>query len=117
MEATNELLRKQLRLNRLILLCLVIFLAAALITCAVIVRNVLKLEQTVQQVEELSRELAQVDWSGMSEDFGSMTHQVEQSLLTTEQTVEALDVEGLNQALTDLKTVMEPLAEIMGRFR
>jgi len=108
METSYELLQKQLKVNRLTMLFLAIIMVAVVITCVVIMVNVAQLRDTMENIGEVAQELSRVDWTSV----GSMAQQVDESL----QSMGAVDFEALSQALLDLKTVMEPLAELMSRF-
>lgn len=112
METSYELLQKQLKVNRLTMLFLGIIMVAVVITCVVIVVNVVQLHDAMEQVGEVAQELSRVNWASLSDDIGGMAQQVDESL----QSMGEVDFESLSQALMDLKTVIEPLAELMGRF-
>ena len=112
METSYELLQKQLKVNRLTMLFLAIIMVAVVITCVVIVVNVVQLQEAVESIGEVAQKLSRVDWASLSDDIGGMAQQVDESL----QSMGAVDFEALSQALLDLKTVMEPLAELMSRF-
>ena len=112
METSYELLQKQLKVNRLTMLFLAIIMVAVVITCVVIVVNVVQLQEAVESIGEVAQKLSRVDWASLSDDIGGMAQQVDQSL----QSMGAMDFESLSQALMDLRTVIEPLAELMGRF-
>lgn len=142
MEKTNELLKKQLRLNRLMLLFMAVILAAVVTTCVIIVRNVDSIETTVvkidhivddlvvmtdelaevdweemtMELETVSKELSSVNWAGLSKDIGDTAIQAQESLQVATEAVESLDIQKLNKAIAELQTVIEPLAKLVGRF-
>ena len=81
------------------------------------------LAETVKALDEVSRQLQEIDWIGLNDDLGELLVQAEASLadaqeaLTkTSESLDALDIETLNEAISDLKTVIEPLANFTSRF-
>lgn len=112
METSYELLQKQLKINRLTMIFLAVIMVAVVITCVVIMVNVAQLHDAVEQIGDVAQELSRVDWASLSEDIGGMAQQVEQSL----QAMGNVDFEALNQALLELKSVIDPLADLMGYF-
>ena len=116
MDTSYELLQKQLKINRLTMLFLAIIMIAVVITCVVVVVNVIGLQEAAAQIGEVANELSRVDWASLSEGIGGMARQVEASLRTTEEAMGTVDFAELSQALLDLQTVMEPLADLVSRF-
>lgn len=142
MEKTNELLKKQLGLTRLMLLFMAVILAAVVTTCVIVVRNINAIETTVVKIdaivddlavmtdelseidwdamgtelETVSRELSTVNWTKLSTDISDTALQAQQSLQTAGEAVQSLDIEKLNTAIAELQTVIEPLAKLVGRF-
>lgn len=108
MENSYELLQKQLKVNRLTMLFLAVIMVAVVITCVVIMVNVAQLRDAMEQVGDVAQKLSRVDWTAI----GGMAQQVEESL----QGMGEVDFASLSQALYDLRAVMEPLAELMGRL-
>lgn len=108
METSYELLQKQLKVNRLTMLFLAVIMVAVVITCVVIMVNVAQLRDTMENIGDVAQELSRVDWTSV----GSMAQQVDESL----QGMSEVDFASLSQALNDLRAVMEPLAELMGRL-
>ena len=140
MDQTNVLLKKQNWLNRLILLMLAIMVAALVTTCVIVVKNVNQISQTVVKVDQIvddisvptaelanvdwneitteletiTKELSTVDWNKLSTDIGETAVQAQESMKVAGEAVEAMDIESLNEAIRDLKAIVEPLAKLFG---
>ena len=140
MDQTNILLKKQNRLNRLIVLMLAVMVAALVITCVVVVQNANQISQTVVKVDQIvddisvptaelaevdwneitseletiTKQLSAVDWEKLSTDIGDTAVQAQESMKIAGDAVEAMDIETLNEAISDLKTIIEPLAKLFG---
>ena len=141
MEQTNKLLKKQNRLNRLIVLMLAVMVAALVITCVVVVQNVNQISQTILKVdqivddisvptaelaevdwneisselESITKDLSSVDWEKLSVDIGDTAVQAQESMRIAGEAVEELDIKSLNEAIVDLKAIVEPLAKLFGK--
>ena len=141
MDQTNVLLKKQNRLNRLIVLMLAIMVAALVTTCVIVVKNVNQISQTVVKVDQIvddisvptaelanvdwneitaeletiTKELSTVDWNKLSTDIGETAVQAQESMKIAGDAVEAMDIETLNEAIRDLKAIVEPLAKLFGK--
>ena len=139
-EKTNVLLKKQNRLNRLIVLMLAVMVTALVITCVIVVQNVNQISQTVAKVDQIvddiavptselaevdwneitteletiTKELSTVDWNKLSTDIGETAVQAQESMKVAGEAVEAMDIETLNEAIRDLKAIIEPLAKLFG---
>ena len=77
-------------------------------------------EAILKAVNELSVNLQTVDWSeldGMAEDARKSLALAGEGLEKAIKTIDALDVPTLNAAIADLRTVVEPLANLVDRFR
>ena len=141
MDQTNVLLKKQNRLNRLIVLMLAVMVAALVITCVVVVQNANQISQTMVKVDQIvddisvptaelaevdwneitteletiTKELSTVDWNKLSTDIGDTAVQAQESMKVAGEAVEAMDIETLNEAIADLKAIVEPLAKLFGK--
>lgn len=102
MEEQVKLLKKQLFWQRVCAwACLGIFLVL-LISALLLVPRVNAL---VGSLETLSQELAAVDWQTLSANLEQVTK-------TAEESIAALDITGLNQAIKDLQTAISPLVRL-----
>ncbi len=140
MDQTNVLLKKQNRLNALIVLMLAIMVISLVTTCVIVVKNVNQISQTVVKVDQIvddisvptaelanvdwneitteletiTKELSTVDWNKLSTDIGETAVQAQESMKVAGEAVEAMDIESLNEAIRDLKAIVEPLAKLFG---
>lgn len=134
--------QKQIRYARL--QC--VFSAVAAVCCAaalVLVAGLLpkldaiarQADVVMQDVQQVSSQLAQADWEGMisdleqvgaqiaQADFGALTQEVSTLVQSSQSGVEealgklnSIDLDTLNRAIADLAAVVEPLAKFFGRF-
>lgn len=77
-------------------------------------------EAILRAANELSVNLQEVDWSAidtLTEDAQKSLTLAAEALEKTIEVIDALDIPTLNEAITDLRTVVEPLANLVGRFR
>ncbi len=123
-----------------------IFSAAAAVFCGAVLVIALALLPTVSDIaqqanavmedaRQISSQVAQADWEGLvtnleqvseqmaQADLGSIAQDVAELVQTTQVSVEealgklnAIDLEKLNQAVSDLAAVVEPLAKFVSRF-
>lgn len=83
-----------------------------------------KVDEMVESLSQVSAQLAEVDWETMGSNINDLAVQAQASLVTAEEalakageTIDAMDIESLNQAIADLQAVIEPLAKLVGRFK
>ena len=83
-----------------------------------------QLADTLGSLQEIAKQLEDVDWAALEKSTGDMLAQAQKSLTAAEKALaavndaaEKLDVEGLNTAVTELLAVMQPLAEFFARFK
>ena len=113
--------QKQLRLARIRLVLLVLFLAAALIFAAPWTP---KIEATLEKTDLLLDDLAQVteqiesaDIPGLMESMDQLAEEGVLSLQSIREAAETLgdlNMEKLNQAISDLQKAISPLARLFG---
>jgi len=68
-------------------------------------------------LEQSTRQLADVDLSGMVTDVNTLVITAQSSLEQTMQNLDAIDFEALNKAIKDLATVIEPLAKLTNMWK
>lgn len=92
-------------------------------------------EAVITDVQQVSSQLAQADWDGLTADLEEVSKQIASAnlggiaqdvsqLVQSSQTgleealgkLNAIDLETLNKAIADLSTVVEPLARFVNRF-
>ena len=92
-------------------------------------------EAVIADVQQVSSQLAQADWEGLTSDLEAVSQQMASAnlggiaqevsqLVQSSQTgleealakLNAIDLETLNKAIADLSAVVEPLAKFINRF-
>ena len=77
-------------------------------------------EAILSAANELSFNLQEVDWSAidtMTADAQKSLALAAEALEKTIVAIDELDIKTLNEAISDLRTVVEPLANLVSRFR
>ena len=81
------------------------------------------IQNIVATLDSLSRQLESIPWSEVADNINGLAvtaqeslGQVEESLGGAMAALNTLDIEGLNKAITDLQTVIEPMAKLAERF-
>ena len=74
-----------------------------------------QIEEIIEKLNTVSGSLAEVDFVGLSEDVGTLATAAQSSLAEAMSAINELDIEGLNKAIRDLQTIIEPLAKFFGR--
>ena len=73
-------------------------------------------ESVGKNLETISDDLSAVDWLGLTDDIGKMATEAENSLQIAQKAITDLDIETLNEAITELRDVIRPLANLVNRF-
>ena len=73
-------------------------------------------ESVGKNLETISDDLSAVDWLGLTDDIGKMATEAENSLQIAQKAITDLDIETLNEAITELRDVIKPLANFVNRF-
>lgn|GEM_PF-558770 len=83
-----------------------------------------KIARIVDSLQDVSDQLRAVDWEELAGNVNDLALQAQESLETAREalskasvTMDEIDLETLNQAISDLKDVVEPLAAFAKRFR
>lgn len=116
--------RKQLVYSRI--QCAFCLIAAA--CCAVLLLTVLKLVPQLQalteqadivmtNLETVTEELTRLDLEAMVENIDSLVGTSQGGVSTAIEKLEQVDIDTLNEAISDLSDVIEPLAKIANRFK
>ena len=74
-----------------------------------------QIEEIIEKLNTVSGSLAQVDFVGLSEDIDTLATAAQTSLTEAMEAIDELDIEGLNAAIHDLQTIIEPLAKLFNR--
>jgi archaellum component FlaC len=70
-----------------------------------------------KDLEKISDELSKVNWGKLTDDINSVAVKAEESLKVAQKAITDLDIETLNEAIKDLRDVVEPLANLVNRFK
>ena len=116
-----------------VFICAAIIALAVIVLCAVLIPRATKtlrgIDAATEELNSVASTLNQVDFVGMSESISELTEQGKDTLNTALGDVEAsldsmqtaldnisrLDVDGLNQSIADLSTIVDPMARLFGR--
>lgn len=112
MKKSNQ---KNLMYQRISTVLLLIFVVAVLMVIPSVFSALNSAKTTLdhmdQAITEMETALGAVE--GLAEDAGKAMEGVDTAL----QNVNSIDFETLNQAITDLRDVVEPMANFFGKFR
>lgn len=116
--------RQQVKLTRFV--CIFALIAALCCGCTVgLVYHVLPQINTVisqmqivlSNLEEATAQLSVIDFSGMITDVDALVTTAQSSLDQTMNKLNTIDFQALNQAISDLSSVVEPMSKLMNVFR
>ena len=126
-EKTN---RQQVRLTRLV--CIFALVAAICCGCTLyLVYSVLpeiteilpqistvasQMQTVLSDLEQATRQLSVMDFTGMVEDVDILVTTAQSSLEQTMGKLNSIDFETLNKAIADLAKVVEPMSKLMNVF-
>ncbi|MDD2955651.1 MAG: hypothetical protein PHD67_04975 [Oscillospiraceae bacterium] len=118
LEKLEHMAKQQLVWTRLGAMALVGTFVVVLITILVMAPRVGSLlnqtRQAVSGLEEVTEQLRQADLPGLLDQVDSLVGQSTETASAAMEKIKDLDVEALNQAITDLKNVVSPLARLFG---
>lgn len=79
-------------------------------------------EQTLEEVnvavEELNKtatQLSEIDFKGLVDNTQAMVNDGSEGIAQAIGKIDAMDIEGLNRAISDLEAVVSPLAKLFGK--
>ncbi len=72
-------------------------------------------ETVMNNMEQVTTELAKADITGMLEDVNSFVETSQESMGEAMKKVTDIDINSLNKAIKDLGTIVAPLAKLLGR--
>ncbi len=72
-------------------------------------------EPTIDNLNAVSKDLANADLTGMIQDVDSLVTTSEESMGEALKTITDIDIDSLNQAITDLSSIVAPLAKMFRR--
>ncbi len=113
--------KKQYHMSRITAAASVIILGTVLYTASVFIP---KVNMTYQNMDLIMEDLQTIT-SGLAEaDINKMIHDVDNLAVRSQENIgrameklEAIDIDGLNQAIKNLSDVVEPFAEFFNNFR
>lgn len=122
--------RQQVRLTRLV--CIFALVAAICCGCTLwLVYSVLpeiteilpqisavasQMQTVLSDLEQATRQLSVMDFTGMVEDVDTLVTTAQSSLEQTMGKLNSIDFDTLNQAISDLAKVVEPMSKLMKVF-
>ena len=122
--------RQQVKLTRLV--CIFALIAAICCGCTLwLVYSILpeiiqilpqisavatQMQTVLSDLEQATRQLSVMDFTGMVEDVDTLVTTAQSSLEQTMGKLNSIDFETLNQAIEDLSKVVEPMSKLMKVF-
>lgn len=110
----NEMMvymRKQLSTMRTIALVCFVMLVALIVAILAVVPS---LNSTVGNLEKVADELAQADFAAMVQEIETLIDQSQTVVQTALEKIDSIDVEGMNNAISELNTAIEDLNRVTG---
>ncbi|MCR4990839.1 MAG: hypothetical protein K6A38_08260 [Lachnospiraceae bacterium] len=123
-ELQTKYAKKQGRIVALAaIFCVAIMIGIAILVLSVLPKVVTLLDQAngiatqadvvMKDLNVVTKQLAEADITGMLDDVSSLVVQSEESINDAMKKIDAMDIEGLNNAIADLQDVIAPLARMM----
>ncbi|MBE6991287.1 MAG: hypothetical protein E7430_01735 [Ruminococcaceae bacterium] len=78
--------------------------------------NEVQWQEIADDLSEVSGRLTEIQWQSLAENIDETAITAQESLEKAMQAIDELDIEGLNEAIEELHTVVEPLANIVKRL-
>ena len=129
----EELLKKQLFWTRLGVILLAVVLVIVLVGAVILAPAMVSINNITKDLEQITRRLDQADIAGIAEDLKKVSDELAQvdfallgdninkvaedaqvSMEAALTALDTLDLETLNAAIADLKTIIDPLARLIG---
>ncbi len=79
--------------------------------------NDIDIDRLSASLQSVSRQLSDIQWQSLADNIDSTAITAQQSLQKAMDAVDQLDIRELNEAIEELHTVVEPLADIVKRLR
>ena len=122
--------RQQLRFTKLLcVFCALMLVCALVLTISLsgAVKQILAMAEPLQalatqaetviaNLDTVAQDLANADLGAMVENINSLTADSQLAVTEALSTLDSIDIEVLNQAITDLASVVEPLAKFAKLF-
>lgn len=111
--------KKQYRMSQITAWASIMILVIVLYTCSIIIPRMDTLfgqmESVMYDVESVTSKLAKADWNQMIDDMNHLVQTSEKSVQEALDTINAIDIETLNQAIEDLSNVIAPISKLFGK--
>ncbi len=78
--------------------------------------NEIQWQQISDDLSEVSGKLSDIQWQSLAENIDKTAVTAQESLEKAMKAIDDLDIEGLNEAIEELHTVVEPLANIVKKI-
>lgn len=123
MEAESQKRTKYARGAFIVSIITAIAMVSILITMLIIVRKVMptvedsleQLGRVMSNIETVTNEISEANIPQMLKKTDKLIQSSQKGMEQLIDKVEAFDIEGLNESINDLRTVVEPLAKLFGK--
>lgn len=78
--------------------------------------NEIQWQEIADDLSEVSGKLSEIRWQSLAENIDETAVTAQESLEKAMKAIDDLDIEGLNEAIEELHTVVEPLANLVKRL-
>lgn len=113
--------RKQYHMSRITAAASVIILAVVLYTASVFIPKVnvtyQNMELIMEDLQVITSELAEADINQMISDVDELAVKSQENIGSAMEKINAIDIDGLNQAIRNLSDAVEPFAKFFNQFR
>lgn len=113
--------RKQYHMSRITAAASVIILAVVLYTASVFIPKVnvtyQNMELIMENLQVITSELAEADINQMISDVDELAVRSQENIGSAMEKINAIDIDGLNQAIRNLSDAVEPFAKFFNQFR
>lgn len=113
--------RKQYHMSRITAAASVIILAVVLYTASVFIPKInvtyQNMELIMEDLQTITSELAEADINQMISDVDELAVKSQENIGSAMEKINAIDIEGLNQAIQNLSDAVEPFAKFFNQFR
>lgn len=113
--------RRQYRMSQITALASILILAVVIYTASILIPKINVTYQNMQLILEdmqvITSELADADLNQMIANVDHLVVSSEQNINDALVKINTIDIEELNRAIQNLSDVIEPLAQVFGRFR
>lgn len=113
--------RKQYHMSRITAAASVAILAVVLYTVSIFIPKVnvtyQNMELIMEDLQTITSELAEADINQMISDVDELAVKSQENIGSAMEKINAIDIEGLNQAIRNLSDAVEPFAKFFNQFR